>query len=229
MTAQILVLLLNALLVLTLVRRTAAADSETVRPSTLARLGLIFFVDACAVLWLVPRAWGVAYFFALVCLSVIALPSGQTAGLSRKLGGVKFPLYLLSIFTVSTLAYVHLPITTFLTSPGEIGIHLDYLLSTNLRDAMVLVYVAAALYAFAVSPADALRAGGRRGDRALPRVALLVCAAARVPGDERTPVRADPDSQDRSGGVAWRSICWRCWSRFSAPSGSCCRVAPGGW
>lgn len=73
-------------------------------------------------------------------------------GLSRfteALGRLRLPLYVLSIATVAALVFLFVPIMAFLTSPGELDIHLEYLISVNARDAMLVVYVAAALYMLA--------------------------------------------------------------------------------
>lgn len=100
----------------------------------------------CVALWLECSPWSVA---ASAMASVVAyrLHAGpQLVQLASVLGRYRLPMYLLSVLGISTLALVAIPITTFLTSPGEIGIHLDRLLRVNARDAMVVVYLAAILY-----------------------------------------------------------------------------------
>ncbi|HEY0686008.1 MAG TPA: sulfatase-like hydrolase/transferase [Steroidobacter sp.] len=69
--------------------------------------------------------------------------------LTDALGRLRLPLYLLSVALVSGLILLVVPITTFLTSPGELDLHLGYLVSVNARDAMLIVYVAGMLYMLA--------------------------------------------------------------------------------
>ncbi|MBZ0113168.1 MAG: hypothetical protein K8J08_11945 [Thermoanaerobaculia bacterium] len=71
---------------------------------------------------------------------------------AQDLGRWRLSTYLLSVGTVALLVYVYLPIMTFLTSPGEIDLHLDYLLHNNVGESMVAVYLAGVLYSLAISP-----------------------------------------------------------------------------
>jgi hypothetical protein len=82
------------------------------------------------------------------------LPRGHdpTAGLRDKLGRSMVWIYLGSIATLALALWVYLPITVFLTSPGELTVHLTSLLTTNLRGAMGLIYAALLLYAVCASP-----------------------------------------------------------------------------
>lgn len=73
--------------------------------------------------------------------------------LENGLGSQRFTLFILAAATTATMLFLFVPITTFLTSPGEIGIHLDYLLTVNARNAMTAVYLAALLYALCYTPA----------------------------------------------------------------------------
>jgi membrane protein insertase Oxa1/YidC/SpoIIIJ len=66
---------------------------------------------------------------------------------TRALGRLRFPIYALSVGTAAALVLVVVPTTIFLTSPGELSIHLNQLLYVNASIAMAIVYVAAALYA----------------------------------------------------------------------------------
>ena len=144
---------LNALLVLLLVNgitRIGAPERHSI-PRT-ALLALLVHFDACLMLWLNCSVLTIVYVAALVCFSSLAFPKGLTCELSRAFGRSRFAVYILSVSTFVALVYLYLPITTFLTSPGDIGVHLEYLLATNARSAMVVIYLAAALYGFAVSP-----------------------------------------------------------------------------
>lgn len=82
------------------------------------------------------------------------LPHEQdpTATLRDKLGRSMVWIYLASVATLALALWVYLPITVFLTSPGELSVHLTSLLVTNLRGAMALVYAALLLYAVCASP-----------------------------------------------------------------------------
>lgn len=64
-------------------------------------------------------------------------------------GNSAFPLYVAACFTAAFLIFIWVPITIFLTSPGEIGLHVGYLVETNAKNAMIWVYLAALFYAFA--------------------------------------------------------------------------------
>ena len=66
-------------------------------------------------------------------------------------GRLRFPIYVLCVATAAALVLVFVPITIFLTSPGELSIHLDQLLSTKVSATMAVVYVAAGLYAAATT------------------------------------------------------------------------------
>ena len=101
---------------------------------------------ALATLWFECGRWALPLVAAAGAVGSIGLRGDGLARLGEAMGRSRFALYLLSVTTLTGLVYLFVPITTFLTSPGELGIHLDYLLSVNLRDAMVIVYAAAALY-----------------------------------------------------------------------------------
>jgi len=100
-------------------------------------------------IWVFPEPGVVIACLAGCAAATVVLPEPGLRSLTGALGRARLPLYLLSVITLSALIYVIVPITTFLTSPGEISIHLDYLLTTNAREAMLLLYVAAILYALA--------------------------------------------------------------------------------
>lgn len=122
-------------------------------PATIrVALGLlvVLFV-ALGTLWFDCGRWSLLLLAAAVAVGSVGLQGEGLVRFGDSLGSGRFALYLLSVATLTELVYLFVPITTFLTSPGELGIHLDYLLSVNLRDAMVIVYAAAALYALAPS------------------------------------------------------------------------------
>lgn len=111
-------------------------------------LVLAFLIPAAA-LWLECSLW------ALIAstISVVAAYRWVSPSVLQKasdlLGRYRLPLYLLSVFGIALLVLVAIPVTTFLTSPGEIGIHFDRLLKVNMRNVMVVVYSAAILYMIA--------------------------------------------------------------------------------
>ena len=88
---------------------------------------LAVYIAVLGALWLECGPW------ALLCIAVAAAVASlaiQGEGLSRlteALGRRRLPLYLLSVATLAGLVYLFVPITTFLTSPGELDIHLDHL------------------------------------------------------------------------------------------------------
>ena len=113
--------------------------------------GLVVFLLTVATLWLDCGPVALLVVAASVAIGSTGIAGDGLAKFGLALGRYRFPVYLLSAGTAASLVFVFVPITTFLTSPGEIGLHLDYLLTVNVRDGMVIVYVAAALYALAPS------------------------------------------------------------------------------
>jgi len=102
--------------------------------------------------WFDPSRWALLVVAGAVAAGTAGLRGEGLARFGESLGTSRFAVYLLSVITLAAMVYLFVPITTFLTSPGEIGVHLDYLLTVNLRNAMVIVYCAALLYAFVPSP-----------------------------------------------------------------------------
>lgn len=115
-------------------------------------LAAFVFLDATLMLWLDFSIGTVLVLLVALAVSSMTLPPRQTILLSQSLGRARFPLYLSSVCAVSLLVHVHLPIITFLTSPGEIGIHITFLLTQGVTDAMIVVYCAALLYAILLPP-----------------------------------------------------------------------------
>jgi hypothetical protein len=115
-------------------------------------LALLAFADAGLVLWHDCHPRSVPYFATLFALTALLLPEESARPVTEALGKRRLFLYLLSVATVSSLIFLHLPIGTFLTSPGEIGIHLDYLTTNNVRSGAAVFFVAALLYTFMIAP-----------------------------------------------------------------------------
>jgi hypothetical protein len=148
---NLLVPFFGCFLVMYVVLRSAMKDEAKV-PSW-ARIAVA--VLACfgllqLAIWLIPEPGVMLACMAGMAAATMGMPEPGLRTTTEALGRARLPLYLLSVLTLAALIYVFVPITTFLTSPGELSIHLGYLLTNNARDAMVLVYVAAALYALAL-------------------------------------------------------------------------------
>ena len=109
------------------------------------KLGLLFLL-LCAALWFECTPWSLLGSTMASLLAYRQYAQPQLEQLSGLLGRYRLPMFLLSILGVATLVLVAIPIITFLTSPGEIGIHLERLLRVNVRDAMVVVYIGGFLY-----------------------------------------------------------------------------------
>lgn len=112
---------------------------------------LICFGVLQLTIWTFPEPDVLLASLAGCAAAVIGMREPGLSGLTNALGRARMPLYLLSVLTLAALINLFVPITTFLTSPGELSIHLDFLLSTNARHTMTFVYVAAALYAIAMT------------------------------------------------------------------------------
>ncbi len=122
---------------------------DTARMAAVAALA---GVDACLVLWLDPRLHAIACWALTFALAAVRVPPAHAQILTAALGRWRFGLYALSITLVSGLLYVHLPITTYLSSPEEFGIDLLDLTTRQMRTSIAFVYAAALFYALVVSP-----------------------------------------------------------------------------
>lgn len=150
---MLLALFLVDLFVFRLAFRALSATGAT--PSTRMRLALgivIVFFMALVTLWVVCSPWALPATGVAAALAATGLQGPGLQRFDEALGRWRFAAYLLSVLTLSALMFLCLPITTFLTSPGEISLHLDYLVAVNARNAMVVVYAAAALYALLAIP-----------------------------------------------------------------------------
>lgn len=130
-------------------------SSQKVRVAPWLRIAcavLLVYVAAVTTLWFVSSVWGLVSVAAAAVLATSGLQGDGLTKLTQTFGKLKFLIYILSVATLAGLVYLFVPISTFLSSPGELSIHLDYLIAVNARDAMVIVYLAALAYAFAVSP-----------------------------------------------------------------------------
>jgi hypothetical protein len=130
-------------------------SSSHAEMSPAARLAvglLVVYALALVTFWFTPSAWALLAIGTAAAVGSIGIHGEGLAPITAAFGRLRFPIYLLSVATLAALIFLVTPITTFLTSPGEIGLHLDYLISVNARDAMLIVYVAAAVYALALTP-----------------------------------------------------------------------------
>lgn len=108
-------------------------------------LGLLLLA-MIAGLWYECTIWSLV---AILLSAALAYQVSMRAELERAtlaLGTHRFVIYVLSVFGTALLVLVAIPITTFLTSPGEIAMHMDRLLRVNTQQVMVIVYSAAILY-----------------------------------------------------------------------------------
>lgn len=126
--------------------------ADTVGRRTTLRVAcgsLLMSAAALATLWLFPLQGTLPAFIGGAALGTVAIPGEGLRALTQGLANSRLALYLLSVATLASLIYLFVPITTFLTSPGELGIHLDYLMSNNARDAVTVFYVAIVFYLLA--------------------------------------------------------------------------------
>lgn len=150
MSADLTVLLYAVALSLAVIFR-LASSSRWMRsaPVGFAVGALGIYVTLLVALWLQCSSWTILAVVIGAALGSIAIQGPGLSRLTEALGRLRLPLYLLATAAVAALLLVFVPITTFLTSPGELDIHLGYLISVNAFDAMLIVYVAAALYMLA--------------------------------------------------------------------------------
>jgi len=148
MSPEILVLFLALALALIL----GTVSSTRVRVPDAARLavGVLGIYGALLVsMWFNCSPWTLLGVAIAACIASMAIQSEGLTRLTEALGSLRLPLYLLSVAAMAALLLVFVPIITFLTSPGELDIHLSYLISGNARDAVLVVYMAAILYMLA--------------------------------------------------------------------------------
>jgi hypothetical protein len=112
----------------------------------------LLFGVATLSLWHECSVWTLAAAGLAMVLGWYMADKPSNDALAAFVGGYRLPLFLLSMFGIGLLVLVAIPITTFLTSPGELGIHLDRLLKVNARDVMVIVYSSAFVYLLANAP-----------------------------------------------------------------------------
>lgn len=135
-----------------LVYRELTAQDAKYSPRVRAVLAfVVMFMATLVTFWVRCTGWALLAVAAAAAAASIGIRGEGLPRLTDALGRGRFAVYLLSVATLTALVCIFVPITTFLTSPGELSIHLDYLLSVNARDAMVIVYVAALIYALAIS------------------------------------------------------------------------------
>jgi hypothetical protein len=103
-------------------------------------------------LWLVPDYATLPAFLGGAALGTVAMQGAGLRDLTARLAASGLAIYLLSVATLAALVLLFVPIGTFLTSPGELGIHLDYLVANNAREAIKIFYVAAIAYLLAPNP-----------------------------------------------------------------------------
>lgn len=149
----VLVYALDLVLVRIVVKAIGRSGDPTRRPWLRGALYAVFVLaDAALLLWVDCHPRALAFVALAFAVTGAVLPAAPTEALSRAFGRLRFAAYAASVATVAALTWLYLPITTFLTSPGELGIHLEFLLRNNVVHAMVALYLAGLLYAVAPSP-----------------------------------------------------------------------------
>lgn len=126
-------------LALWVLRRSAVAQAVV--------LPLLVYAATLAMVWLQTDPWALAIVVLAALGATVVLPGEGFSRLTDALGRSRLPLYLLSTIATAALVFILVPVGTFRTSPGELAVHLDYLVTVNARQAMTIVYVAALLYA----------------------------------------------------------------------------------
>ncbi len=113
---------------------------------------LLLFASSLVALWVHCSGWSLLAVAAAAGAGSAAVEGEGLRPLTDAFGRLRPIVYLLAVATTAGLLFLVVPITAFLTSPGELGLHLDYLLSVNARDAMTFVYAALIVYAVAPAP-----------------------------------------------------------------------------
>lgn len=152
MIKALILLLVDSLLLFGAFRGLSAQEAGLPAVVRIALGILVVLLVALLTVWFDCGRWALLVVAGAVAIGSSGLRGEGLSPFGTALGSSRFAVYLLAVATLAAMVYLFVPITTFLTSPGEIGIHLDYLLTVNLRDAMVIVYVAAVLYALMPSP-----------------------------------------------------------------------------
>lgn len=141
------------LLPFVLLARWLTAPSIRMRAGVRAALGGLAVAGvSLGMIWLKPSPWTYFAVMAAAAFASLGMRGAGLATLTAALGAWRFPVFLLAVAAFAVLIYVCVPITTFLTSPGELDLSLDFLVRNNARDAMMFVYASALLYALAFTP-----------------------------------------------------------------------------
>ncbi len=143
----LILLVVDALVLFSAFRGLSSPQAGLPAPARVGLGLLVLLFVTLVTAWFECGRWALLLIAAAAAVGSTGLRGDGMERLGEAMGKSRFALLLLSTATLAGLVYLFVPVTTFLTSPGEIGIHLDYLLTVNLRDAMVIVYLAAALYA----------------------------------------------------------------------------------
>src|SRR5262245_37408370 len=148
MTIEVLILFLTTVLALAGVFR--VLSSVGMAPAVRLTIGVLAIYGAVpAALWLECNPWLVLGIAIAATVASLAIQGEGLSRLTDARGRLRLPLYLLSTAAIAALFKIFVPVTTFLTSPGELGIDLSYLISGNARAAVLAFYVAALIYMLA--------------------------------------------------------------------------------
>jgi hypothetical protein len=107
-------------------------------------IGVLLWFDCSPRAFVMPALAG--------ALGVLPRSDDSTSTLRAKLDRSMVWVYLAALATVALTVWVYLPVLAFLTSPGELAVHIDFLLANNLRASMAMLYGGLLLYAICASP-----------------------------------------------------------------------------
>jgi len=148
--SEVTVLFLGIAVALAIVLSTVSSNRWRLPDAARLTVGVLAVYGALLVsLWSNCSPWTLFGVAVAASVASVAIQSDGLTRLTEAMARLRLPLYLLSVAAMAALLLVFVPIATFLTSPGELDIHLSYLISGNARDAMLVVYIAAILYMFA--------------------------------------------------------------------------------
>ncbi|MCK9523386.1 MAG: hypothetical protein M0R76_10160 [Proteobacteria bacterium] len=111
---------------------------------------LILYIDMIVLLWLKCDLVLVATSLLAITIATFSFPADNTKKLSAK---IKSPylLFIFSFLTIAALLYIYLPVAIFLTSPGELNLHMQNIVTSSIPKIAISFYLATLLYATSIS------------------------------------------------------------------------------
>ena len=120
-----------------------------------AGLGALVFVLAAVSLWQQLSAWTALALVLAIMTGSLAATGDGFGRLTNALNRQRLTIYLLSVFANLWLLFIAIPLSTYLSSPEELGIDIGYLLQTNGQLGVLALYLCVLLYA--LSPTSRMR------------------------------------------------------------------------